>query len=74
MRDNFERFGRFAAFDSMKGELNCLLWPHVAITLCNELEMICIGCEVIVISERKEACKALVNFVCDENHSSHSHN
>ena len=70
MRDNFERFGGFVAIDAMKRELNTLLWPYMAITMYNELNMICLGCEAIVISERKEAYKALLNFICDEKYSS----
>ena len=50
-----------------------LFWPHVAITMCNELNMACVGCEGIVIAERGEACKALLNFVLDTNFSSRSH-
>ena len=73
MRDNFERFGGFAALDAMKCELKYLLCPHVAITMNNELEIICLGCESIVFPERKEACKDLLNFDCDEKHSSHSY-
>lgn len=73
MRDNFERFGGFIALDAMKREINSLLWPYMAITMYNELEMICLACEAIVITERKEAYKALINFVCDEKHSSRLH-
>lgn len=73
MRDNFERFGGFIALDAMKRELNSLLWPYMAISMYNELGMICLGCEAIVITERKEAYKGLINFVCDEKYSSHLH-
>ena len=74
MRDNFERFGRFVALDAMKRELNSLLWPHTAIATHDELIMACLGCTEIATSERKEARKTLVNFVCDEKHSSRLHN
>ena len=55
MRDNFERHGGFVALDAMKRELNTLLWPCMATSMHNELNVICLACEAIVTSERKEA-------------------
>ena len=52
MRDNFERFGGFVAVDAMKRGINNLDWPYMALTMYNELPMICVGCEGIIISER----------------------
>ena len=74
MRDNFERFGGFVVLGAMKRELNYLLWPHMEITMQDELNMIYLVCEAILMSERKEACKALISFVCDENHSARFYN
>lgn len=68
MRDNFDRFGGFFALDAMKRALNTLLWPYVALTMYNELEMICLGCEGIFCTERDEAYIATVKFVIDNVH------
>ena len=73
MRDNFETFGGFLAVDAMKRGTNDLIWPYMEITICNELNMICLGCEGVVTAERLEAYKAMVCFVLDSNFSSRSH-
>ena len=73
MRDNFERFGRFVDIDAMKRGTTDLICPYMAITMCNELNLICLGCEGIVMVERSEASKAMVFFVLDSNLSSRSH-
>ena len=46
----------------------------MSITTCDEMEMICVGCEGIFSSEIQETCKAMMDFVLNENHSSRSHN
>ena len=74
MRDNFERFGGFIALDAMKRKLNTLLWPYIALTMYNEMNMICVACEGIFISERQEAYNAILNFVCQYENSSRSRN
>jgi hypothetical protein len=55
MRDNFERFGNFVCVDSMKRELNTYAWPYMAISMYNEMDLVCVGCEGIMCSEREEA-------------------
>lgn len=51
----------------MKCDMNDLLWPCMAITMCDKLSMICVACEGIPIAERGEARKALLNFALDAN-------
>ena len=63
IRENFERFRGFAVLDAMKRELNYILWLYMEIVMHNELKIICLDCEEIFISERKEVRKALNNFV-----------
>ena len=63
MRDSFEQFGGFISIDAMKRGINKFLWPYIAITMYNEMESICVGCEGIVCTEREEAYKAMVEFV-----------
>ena len=60
MRSNFERFGTYLSLDSMKRKLNTLHWPYFAITLMNELNKVCVGCEALLISERDEAYDFLI--------------
>ena len=62
MRNNFELFGSFVSVDAMKRDLNTLLWPYVAVTMYNEMDCVCVGCEGIVLSEREEAYKEMLNF------------
>ena len=62
MRKNFELFGSFICVDAMKRGINTLLWPYIATTMYNEMGMVCTGCEGIVISEREDAYKALIDF------------
>ena len=61
MRCNFERFGSYISIDCMKRELNTMAWPYFAISLKNELNKICVGCEGLIISERKDAYKFLID-------------
>ena len=61
MRSNFERFGSYLCLDAMKRELNTLNWPYFGISLYNELNSVCIGCESLMISERHDAYKFLIN-------------
>ena len=72
MRKNFELFGGFCCVDAMKRDLNTLLWPCVAVTMYNELDSVCVGCEGIVLSEREEAYKAMLDF--QVNHSRRKRN
>ena len=60
MRSNFERFGSYISLDSMKRELNTLCWPYFAISLQNELNKVCVGCEALMISERDAEYNLLV--------------
>ena len=55
MRSNFERFGSYICLDSMKRELNKHLWPYFAITMVNDLNKVCVGCEALLLGERDEA-------------------
>ena len=62
MRNNFELYGGFVCVDAMKRDLNTLLWPYVAVTMYNEMDSVCVGCEGIVLSEREEAYQAMLEF------------
>ena len=64
MRDNFERFGGHVCLDAMKRGINKLLWPCLAVAMHNDLEQVCVGCEAIVCTERKEAYDFVVRFMC----------
>ena len=55
MRKNFELFGSFLSVDVMKRDTNKLLWPYMAVTMYNEMDSVCVGCEGMVLSEREEA-------------------
>ena len=61
MRSNFERFGKYICLDAMKREMNSLNWPYFGISLYNELNNVCIGCESLMISETLDAYEFLVN-------------
>lgn len=63
MRENFERFGSFASLDCMKRGINKFLWPYVALSMYNEMEKLCLGCEGIICAERVEAYKAMIDFL-----------
>jgi len=65
MRENFERFGGFISIDAMKRAINTNCWPYVSITMYNELERVCLGCEAILTSERNESYKAIIDFVLE---------
>lgn len=62
MRMNFELYGGYLSVDAMKRDLNTLLWPYMATSMWNELNQVCVGCEGILLSEREEAYKALLEF------------
>lgn len=64
MRTNFERFGHYICLDVMKRGINKLLWPYLAMTFYNKLQQICVGCEALMMAERGEAYKAIIDFVC----------
>ncbi|GFH55396.1 hypothetical protein CTEN210_11872 [Chaetoceros tenuissimus] len=65
MRANFERYGSFISVDAMKRGINKWLWPYIAITMYNELDMVCVGCESIICTERIEAYESVINFCLD---------
>ena len=54
--DDLFSFTGYAALDMimMKRGINTILWPHVAVSMYNELRKICVGCEGIVSGEKKE--------------------
>ena len=61
MRSNLERFGSYICLDCMKRVLNPLKWPYFAVALKNELDQICVGCEALMLQERGDAYKFLVD-------------
>ena len=65
MRDNFERFGGYISMDAMMRPINDMKWPYVSISMFNELNSVCVGCEGIVCGERVEAYNAMLNFVLE---------
>ena len=62
MRMNFELYGGYLSVDAMKRDINTLLWPYMATSLWNDLNEVCVGCEGILLSEREEAYKAMLDF------------
>ena len=60
MRSNFERFGSYICLDAMKRELNTLNWPYFGISLYNELNNVCLGCESLMMSEQNDAYEFLL--------------
>ena len=65
MRSNMERFGSYICLDSMKRVLNPLKWPYFAIALKNELDYICVGCEALMLQEREDAYRFLLDSAFD---------
>ena len=65
MRDNFERVGHCVSLDALKLEINTLLWNHKAVTLINELGMVCLGLEGIVCTEILLGYTAMINFTLE---------
>ena len=53
LRDNFDRFGGFVAVDAMKRRINELDWTYVDLATCNELQIVCVGCEEIIVTKRQ---------------------
>ena len=49
----------------MKRGINQLDWTYMCVTMCNEMPMIFVGREGIIVSERHQSYKVLVEFVCD---------
>ena len=47
----------------MKQGLNKFLWPCVSVTMYNDMEQVCVGCEGIVCSKIDEAYIAIMNFI-----------
>lgn len=62
MRKNFELFGSSICVDAMKRDINKMGMPYIAVTMHNEMNKVCVGCEGIVISEKEEAYVALLDF------------
>ena len=65
MRDNFKRFGSFISLDAMKRATNTFLWPYFSVVMINELNKNCVASEGIIISERVDAYKFLVQSTID---------
>jgi len=65
MRDNFKRFGSFLSLDAMKRVTNTFLWPYFSVVMVNDLNKNCIGSEGIIISERTDAYKFLIDATLD---------
>ena len=62
MRKNFELFGSSICVDAMKRDINKMGMPYIAVTMHNEMNRVCVGCEGIVLAEREEAYAALIDF------------
>ena len=63
MRDNFDRFGGFVSINVMKQGLEKFLWTYVSVTMYNEVEQVCVGCEGIVCSKRYESYIEMINIM-----------
>jgi hypothetical protein len=61
MRENFIKFGSYICLDAMKRELNTFLWHYFGTALINDVGMDCLGSEGILISEREDAYKFIIN-------------
>ena len=46
----------------MKRGINQCLWSCLSITLHNEMNKVCVGCETIIFSERNDAYKSMIDF------------
>ena len=66
MRDNFERFGGYIASDSMYRTINSWNWPYMSITMYNELNMLCVGCEGFMCGERLDAYSFMTHFLIEK--------
>ena len=60
-RMNFELYGGYLSVDAMKRDINTLLWPYMATSMWNDLNEVCVGCEGILLSERR-GISCLVGF------------
>ena len=47
----------------MKRAINTLLWPYTAVTMLDEMKIICVGCEGIVCGERQDMYGAQAAFL-----------
>lgn len=63
MRRNFELHGSYISLDLMKCALNSLLWPCISVAMYNELWQICIGCEGMLLGDKKPMYKFLCQFL-----------
>ena len=63
MRDNIERFGKYQSIDMMPRGINILLWQYISVAMYNELDQVCLGCEGIILWEKKKAYAFLVQFL-----------
>jgi hypothetical protein len=63
MRSNFERYGGYISFDTMKREINKWLWPYMSIVMYNEHKIMCLDCKGIMYGERVGRYKFMCNFL-----------
>ena len=56
----FKRFGSFITLDAMKRATNTFLWHYFSVVMINDLNKVCVGSESIIISERTDAYKFLM--------------
>ena len=62
-RRNFGLFGDYISFDMMKRGINTLLFPYTAVSMEDEMNHLCIGCEGIVCGEILDMYTALTAFL-----------
>ena len=60
---NFERFGSFICLNVIKRGIKNILWPCTSIVMCNDLDQVCVGCEVIFCGERELTRLFVVKFL-----------
>ena len=65
MRSNFELFGHYISLDVMQRGINTHNWPYLAATVSNELSHTCVVCESVMLGEKIDAYKAVIEFVLD---------
>ena len=63
MRADYERFGKYHCHEMMGRDITWLLWNYVSVSIYNEMNVLCLGCEGIMCWERKEAYQFVTDFL-----------
>ena len=63
MRAEYEHFGIYQCHNMMGRDTTWLLWNYVSLSMYNEINMICPGCEGIMCFDRKQAYQFIIDFL-----------